>query len=410
MRTGRVPSSRHGSSEINTLGRYGSCDCICGQCVPGTARPYLDIDRGPWYSVPAFKSGPVETYTVAEVIDDLISDYNTTYAQILYIHNAGSGNLGKRLVLKLYNTLVYAASNTIDSETLILYCADREMTQSPSEAATGHRVTGFLYVYLYEGIYIRASVKHNFFPGSDLSTYRRWTRKRLSMSGGFKITDFSKLYVHIRPSFNLTSGTCGVGFGYAAIPVYKGAATSGNEEFRYPISTITYSGPWGTIYAPGFGPVTKKTIAQALDFNPDSLVYLYVPKASVGDRLIVLFAGVTPETSRANRHKSFVWGQSRGASTNDLTLLSALYQGNALIAHRTTRIYSSSIGAESKYLTETEHKSITNWDDLRWRWEVKSIAATDLLDPKIFCRTVVINSLATPRIAITQLYLSRVCK
>ena len=370
------------------MGRYGSCDCLCGECVPGIARPYLDIYDGPWYTYPRFHAGPAEAYSIAECIDEAIFDRAATYAQILYIHNAGSGNNWKRMAVKLYNTLTYAPSSTIKRERLVLYMDNR-----PTPGSFGSNVTPFgLYVYLYEGIYVRGSAKYT---SSTLSNAFNdlWVRAgNINRLGGFRITDFSKLYVHVRSSFNMQTTLLG------------DTSTDGFTSY-YPNRNISSSGPWGA--DPG-----DRSLYGVLDGDAASV--LYIPQSAVaGNRCEVGFPEVFPETSRGKGHAHLLLStnSSFGVPDNlsgEMSVLSTLYNNKTLITERTIKLYSGGSLNVGDQLTESEHKSIFNWGDLRWRVEVLSHNLTNPFSRAGFS-AISFRKLWTPRLCISQVYLTREC-
>lgn len=382
------------------MGRHGSCDCLCQECVPGIARPYLTFyDTSYWYPYPVWHSSPEVPYHVAEVVDESVHDRTTTYAQILYVDNAGHGSKHRRIALKFYDTLTYAPSSTIASETVMVYISDRETTQLGSGGTFGTATQANFYLYLYQGIYALYGTK---LIGSALSAaagimQAGWhNHRRLRKEGGFHITDFSKLYLHIRSSFNMQS------FALREVAGMFGSSTN-NLIIEYPYRTLTYTGRWNRL------PSTK-SIASCLDSNITNLVYLEMASMAAGNKLEVEFPAIPQSTTRGAKHKACIWEVDGGAVGDDMLFYMSLYENTTLIDQRPIRVYSNTnknvpIGF---ILSAAQHRSITRLDKFRWRTELKTITSNsgsgrfEVLRVALFSHT-------GPRVAISQVYLSREC-
>ena len=192
------------------MGRYGSCDCLCGvDCHPGYNRPKNTIGLGDWVVHPT-------AMPASDALDEAVKDDKTTYTALGSETNAA-------LKMRLYDVAYTTDQATIDWERIVLYAAAMQHT--------GQSL--ILYTSLYIGTSHLYTFKHKSTPSN--SDFFRIQKQR---TGGFGIgppaTNYSFLRLYVRGSVGCES------------PV--GVAVPGNV----PTSTISNQWlKWGNPTPPG---------------------------------------------------------------------------------------------------------------------------------------------------------------
>lgn len=370
------------------MAQYGDCNCLCAECVPGTARPYKDIYKHPWYTYPQLHAGDFPAYTLSECVDEAIPDAKLSYIHIIYIDNAGTATAMKQAVVKLYHTLTYAPSSLISLEQVNVYVCNLE------GASAGTTTALYIYLYEYGSIYHYVRGVGVRIRGLNFNS-RLFLPTGFLQLGGFRITDFSRLHLHIRSSFNTASKTI------ETETTFSEADTTTSRR-RFPDTTISYTGNWKAANALlTFGPIYK-----ALGIN-GAEVYIS-PSTAVGSTLWLRFAHMHPTTSRSAKHAWLLLRRStQNIGSSGAVFHSSLYNNTTHLNSRDITVYTLQSGDVDHLLTAAQHAAIHDWSNLRWRLEVISNSLTGA--ERAGFNIAMFHKLITFRWAISNLYLRRTC-